>query len=134
MFKRDIQPLKRKKYYFLKKEIPLPRIIFFILVCFFYLCAFVSIEAKEEVTVTVKTFISHDGIHPGGSFKVAFLLNIIPGWHIYGPKLDDEFLIPSELIIDESDNIKVLKLYYPEPGSGRFDYSEAANLTLQMVH
>jgi len=85
----------------------------------------VSIEAKEEETVTVKTFISHDGIHPGGSLKVAFLLNIIPGWHIYGPKLDDEFLIPSEMIIDEGDNIKALKLSYPEPGSGRFDYSEA---------
>ncbi len=84
-----------------------------------------SIEAKEEETVTVKTFVSHDGIHPGESFKVAFLLNIIPGWHIYGPKLDDEFLIPSELIIDEDDNIKVSKLYYPEPGYGRFDYSEA---------
>jgi DsbC/DsbD-like thiol-disulfide interchange protein len=84
-----------------------------------------SIEAKEEETVTVKTFISNDGIHPGESFKVAFLLNIIPGWHIYGPQLDDEFLIPSELIIDEGDNIKVSKLYYPEPGSRRFDYSEA---------
>jgi thiol:disulfide interchange protein DsbD len=29
-----------------------------------------------------------------------------------------------ELIIDEDDKIKVLKLYYPEPSSGRFDYSE----------
>jgi len=125
MSKRDIQPRKRNKYCFLKKGTSFPRIIFFILIYFFYLCAFVSIEAKEEETVMVKTFISHDGIHPGESFKVAFLLNIIPGWHIYGPKLDDEYLIPSELIIDEGDNMKVLKLYYPEPGSGRFDYSEA---------
>ncbi len=104
----------------------LPRsTICFVIISFFYLCAFMSIEAREEETVTVKTFISHDGIHPGESFKVAFLLNIIPGWHIYGPQLDDEFLIPSELIIDEGDNIKVSKLYYPEPGSRRFDYSEA---------
>jgi DsbC/DsbD-like thiol-disulfide interchange protein len=125
MFRRDIQPRKRNKYCFLKKGTSFLKIIIFILVYFFYLCAFVSIEAKEEETVTVKTFISHDGIHPGESFKVAFLLNIIPGWHIYGPKLDDEFLIPSELIIDENDSIKVSKLYYPEPGSGRFDYSEA---------
>ncbi len=125
MFRRDFQPGKRKKYCFLKNETPFPRIILFILICFFYLCVFVSLEAKEEETVTVKTFISHDGIHAGESFKVAFLFNIIPGWHIYGPKLDDEFLIPSELIIDEGDNIKVSKLYYPEPGSGRFDYSEA---------
>jgi DsbC/DsbD-like thiol-disulfide interchange protein len=125
MFKRDIQPRQRKKNCFLKKGTSSPKIIIFILICFFYLCAFVSIEAKEEENITLKTFISLDGIHPGESFKVAFLLNIIPGWHIYGPKLDDEFLIPSELIIDEGDNIKVIKLYYPEPGSGRFDYSEA---------
>lgn len=125
MFKRDLPPRKRNKYYFLKKEISFPKIIIFIFICFFYRCAFVSLEAKEEETVTVKTFVSHDGIHPGGSFKVAFLLNIIPGWHIYGPKLDDEFLIPSELIIDEGDTMKVLKLSYPEPGPRRFDYSEA---------
>jgi len=99
--------------------------ILFVLICFFFLCGSALIEAQEEEVVTVKTFISHDGIHPGKSFKVAFLLNITPGWHIYGPELLDEFLIPSELIIDEGDNIKVSKLYYPEPGSGRFDYSEA---------
>ena len=102
-----------------------PRIILFILICFSFMCGSALIEAQEEDVVTVKTFISHDGIHAGESFKVAFLLSITPGWHINGPKLDDEFLIPSELIIDEVDNIKVSKLYYPEPGSGRFDYSEA---------
>ncbi len=124
MFKRDIQLRKRKKYCFLKKEIPFPRIILLILICFSFLCGSALIEAQEEEVVTVKTFISHDGIHPGESFKVAFLLNIVPGWHINGPEQLDEFLIPSELIIDEGDKIKVLKLYYPEPGSARFEYSE----------
>jgi len=125
MPKCDIKSLKRKKYCFLKNEIPFPGIILFILICFSFLCGSALIEAQEEKIVTVKTFISHDGIHPGESFKVALLLSITPGWHINGPRLDDEFLIPSELIIDESDNIKLLKLHYPEPGSGRFDYSEA---------
>jgi hypothetical protein len=106
------------------REIPRPAILF-ILICFSFLCASSLIDAQEEDVVTAKTFISHDGIHPGESFKVAFLLSIIPGWHINGPKLDDEFLVPSELIIDEGDKIKVLILHYPEPGSGRFDYSEA---------
>ncbi len=124
MSRRDFQPGKRKKYCFLKKEITFPRIIPFILICFFFLCGSVLTEAKEKEIVTVKTFISHDGVHPGQSFKVAFLLNIVPGWHINGPEQLDEFLVSSELIIDEGDKIKVLKLYYPEPGSGRFEYSE----------
>ncbi|NIM58769.1 MAG: hypothetical protein GTO16_07470 [Candidatus Aminicenantes bacterium] len=106
------------------REIPRPE-IFFILICFSFLFVASLIEAQEEDILTAKTLISHDGIHPGESFKVAFLLSITPGWHINGPKLDDEFLIPSELIIDEGDKIKVLKLYYPKPGTGRFDYSEA---------
>jgi len=106
------------------RKTPRPAILY-ILIFFFFLCGSVSIEAKEEEIVTIKTFISHDGIHPGESFKVAFFLSITPGWHINGPEQADEFLIPSELIIDEEDEIKVLKLYYPEPESGRFEYSEA---------
>jgi thiol:disulfide interchange protein DsbD len=106
------------------RKVPRPAILF-VLICFSFLFASSLIEAQEEDVLTAKTFISHDGIHPGESFKVAFLLSITPGWHINGTKLDDEFLIPSELIIDEGDKTKVLKLYYPEPGSGRFDYSEA---------
>jgi len=106
------------------RGIPRPAILF-ILICFSFLCASSFIEAQEEDILTAKTFISHDGVHPGKSFKVAFRLSITPGWHINGTKLDDEFLIPSELIIEEGDKIKVLKLHYPEPGTGRFDYSEA---------
>jgi DsbC/DsbD-like thiol-disulfide interchange protein len=124
MSRRDFRPGKRNKYCFPRKEIPFLRIILSIIIFFFFLCGSVLTEAKEEEVVTVKTFISHDGIHQGKSFKVALLLNITPGWHIYGPELLDEFLIPSELIIDEDDKIKVLKLYYSEPGSGKFEYSE----------
>jgi DsbC/DsbD-like thiol-disulfide interchange protein len=124
MSKQDFRSGKQNNYCFFKKEIPFLRIILSIIIFFFFLCGPVLTEAKEEEVLTVKTFISHDGIHPGKSFKVALLFNITPGWHIYGPELLDEFLIPSELIIDEDDKIKVLKLYYPEPSSGRFDYSE----------
>jgi len=124
MSKSHIHPKKRNKYCPLRKEIPFLKIILSIIVFFFFLCSSVLTEAKEEEIVTVKTFVSHDGIHPGKSFKVAFLLNITPGWHVYGPELLDEYLIPSELIIDEDDKIKALKLFYPEPGSGRFVYSE----------
>lgn len=94
------------------------------LISLFFLGSFPLIEAREDEIITVKAFISRDGIHPGKQLQVAFLINIIPGWHIYAPKLSDEFLIPSELIIDENDDMQVLKLYYPEPKSEKFDYSD----------
>ena len=99
-------------------------IVLFSLLSLFFHTNFQSIEAREDEIITIKTFISQDRIHPGKQFQVAFLINIIPGWHIYAPKLSDEFLIPSELIIEENDDIQVLKLYYPEPRSGKFDYSD----------
>ena len=99
-------------------------IVLFSLLSLFFLSSFPSIEAREDEIITVKTFISQDGIHPGTHFQVAFLINIIPGWHIYAPELSDEFLIPSELIIDENDDVQVLKLYYPGPKSEKFDYSD----------
>jgi len=105
------------------RGIPRPAILF-ILICFSFLCASSFIEAQEEDILTAKTFISHDGVHPGKSFKVAFRLSITPGWHINGTKLDDEFLIPSELTVDENDDVQVLKYYYPEPKSEKFEYSD----------
>lgn len=99
-------------------------IILFVLIILFILISLPLIEAREDEIVSVKTFISQDGVHPGGSFKVAFLLNIIPGWHINASGVTDEFLIPSELIIEENDDIKVLRLFYPEPESEKFSYSD----------
>ena len=99
-------------------------IIMFSFISLLVLSSFTLIEAQEGEIITVKTFISQDGIHPGKQFQAAFLINITPGWHIYAPKLSDEFLIPSELIIEENDDIRVLKLYYPEPESRNFDYSD----------
>ena len=81
------------------------------------------IASQEEEIVSIKTFISKDGVHPDGTFLIAYQLDIMLGWHINSPGREDDFLIPSELIVEESDDIKILKLYYPEPKSEKFDYS-----------
>lgn len=79
--------------------------------------------AADEV-INVKTYVSQDGVHPGGKIDVAFLLDIIPGWHINGPELADQFLIPCTLIIDEDDTVEVLELYYPVPEIRAYSFSE----------
>ena len=79
--------------------------------------------AEGEI-VTAKTYISQDGVHPGGTFDVAFLLDILPGWHINGPQLADQFLISCTLLIDEEGPVEVLELYYPEPETRAYSFSE----------
>jgi thiol:disulfide interchange protein DsbD len=79
---------------------------------------------QEEGVVTVETYVSLDGVHPGGTIELALLLDILPGWHIHGADLADQFLIASTLMIDENDEVKVLETYYPEAMSRLYSYSE----------
>jgi DsbC/DsbD-like thiol-disulfide interchange protein len=97
--------------------------IILIAIGLFFLGRHVYVSAEEEV-VQVKTFISKDGVHLGKKFKVAFLVEIISGWHINAHELADEFLIPTSLTFEEKENVEVLKYYYPEPKLAKFDYSE----------
>ena len=94
------------------------------LVCFLFLMGFSSGGAEGEV-LEIKTFVSQDGVHPGGKIDVAFLLDIIPGWHINGPELADPFLIACTLMVDENDDIEVLEIYYPVPENRTYSFSEA---------
>lgn len=93
------------------------------LACLLILLGYSSGWAEGEV-VTVKTFISQDGVHTGEDIDVAFLLDILPGWHINGPELADQFLIACTLMIDEDDTIEVAEIYYPVPETRAYSFSE----------
>jgi thiol:disulfide interchange protein DsbD len=83
-----------------------------------------SLGRAEGEVLDVKTYVSQDGVHPGGIIDVAFLLDIIPGWHINGPELADQFLIACTLVIDEDDTVEVLEVYYPVPETRAYSFSE----------
>lgn len=100
------------------------KIICLVIVGIFFWALCGNLSAEEEV-VKVETFISKDGIHPGETFKVAFLVKISQNWHINAHELADEFLFPTSLTVEEDKSIKAMKYYYPEPKSGKFDYSES---------
>ncbi len=87
--------------------------------------------AEEKELVVVENFVSRDGVHPGETFKVAVLLKITRNWHIHGHKLDDEFLVPTSLDFEASENLKILDYYYPPPKSGKFAYSDVALLVYE---
>ena len=93
------------------------------LACLLILLGFSSGWAGGEI-LDVKTYISQDDVHPGGVIDVAFLLDIIPGWHINGPELADQFLIACTLMIDEDDTVEVWEIYYPVPETRAYSFSE----------
>ena len=94
-----------------------------ILVCILFLVG-VSSDGNEGEVLEVKTFLSHDGVKQGGVVDVAFLLDILPGWHINGPELADQFLIPCTLLIEEEDAVEVMEIYYPVPETRSYSFSE----------
>ena len=94
-----------------------------ILVCFLILMGFSSSGSEGEV-LDVKTFVSHDGVNPGGVIDVAFLLDILPGWHINGPELADPYLIPCTLLIEEENSVEIAEIYYPVPETRSYTFSE----------
>jgi hypothetical protein len=96
-----------------------------VLSCMFCVSSLSPGVPQEHDVLTVKTLLSQDGVYPGGSIKVAFLLDILPGWHINGNELADPYLIASELFIEETEELKVLEIFYPEPHTGQFGYSQA---------
>lgn len=93
------------------------------LICIPFLMGFSSAGSEGEV-LDVKTYVSQDGVHPGETIDIAFLLDIIPGWHINGPELADQFLIACTLMIDEDDTVEVLEIYYPVPETRAYSFSE----------
>jgi DsbC/DsbD-like thiol-disulfide interchange protein len=84
----------------------------------------VSSEGYEGEVLEVKTYLSHDGVNPGGVIDAAFLLDILPGWHINGPELADPFLIPCTLLVEEEDVVEVVEIYYPVPETRSYSFSE----------
>jgi DsbC/DsbD-like thiol-disulfide interchange protein len=95
------------------------------LLTFLLFCAAASFRAQEEELVQVVPFLSKSGVHAGEEFGVALQIKIRPGWHINGPELVDEFLLPTTLSFEENKDFEISECVYPKPESGRFEYSQS---------
>jgi DsbC/DsbD-like thiol-disulfide interchange protein len=73
----------------------------------------------------VESYISRDAVHAGETFAVALRALINPGWHIYAPDLEDEFLIPTAVSLSQLEGFAVQEYSYPTSLRRRFKYSEA---------
>ncbi len=82
------------------------------------------LSSGDEEAVQARGFLSRDKIHPGEIFKIAVVLTINGGWHINANPVNDEFLIPTTLTAEENNGFRVLQTSYPQPKTGKFEYSE----------
>jgi thiol:disulfide interchange protein DsbD len=73
--------------------------------------------------VKIESYLSFDKVYPGSEVKLAAKVNIEKTWHINSNKPYEDYLIPTELII-QSDHFKISKISYPKPHDFTFDFSE----------
>jgi thiol:disulfide interchange protein DsbD len=73
--------------------------------------------------VKIEGYLSFDKVYPGSEVKLAIKVNIEKTWHINSNKPYEDYLIPTELII-QSDHFKISKISYPKPHDFTFDFSE----------
>lgn len=75
--------------------------------------------------ISVEAFQSFNQIHPGSEFKIALRTNIDEPWHINSEKPYDEFLIPTNLTIEENPSFKFEKAFYPPAHDITLSFSES---------
>ena len=74
--------------------------------------------------VEIKSYSSFDKIYPGSEFKVAIKLNIAETWHINSDKPKEDFLVPTELNLNELSGFQLVKKAYPEAKEYKFSFSD----------
>ncbi|MCJ7554684.1 MAG: thioredoxin fold domain-containing protein [Ignavibacteriaceae bacterium] len=74
--------------------------------------------------LNIKTYLSLDKVYTGSEFKIALKVNIEKEWHINSNHPLEDYLIPSELTIQEDQNFKLNKVVYPKAQDFKFAFSE----------
>ena len=98
----------------------------YIFLSLFVLIAFISNKAQfgiENDLVKVEVYSSFDKVQKSSEIKIAIKLNIEEGWHINSNVPNEDFLIPTEVLI-ESDNIKLENIKFPKAKDVTFSFSE----------
>jgi thioredoxin:protein disulfide reductase len=72
----------------------------------------------------VESYSSFDKVYPSGELKAAVKVNIEEEWHINSNKPNEDYLIPTELVLDASLGFKLKEIYYPKPKDLNLSFSE----------
>ncbi len=69
----------------------------------------------DSKMLTVEAFLSNASVRPGGTFQVAVVATIKPGYHINSHEPEDEFLVPTVVEFNETRGIAFGPAGYPVP-------------------
>lgn len=72
----------------------------------------------------VQSYLSLDKVYSGSEFKLALKVNIDEEWHINSNNPYEDYLIPTQLTIQQNENFKLNKVVYPEGHDFKFSFSE----------
>ncbi len=75
--------------------------------------------------IKVNTFQSLDKVYSGSEFKIALKINIDEEWHINSNQPYEDYLIPTELTIDENEIFKLGNVAYPKAHDFKFAFSDS---------
>jgi thioredoxin:protein disulfide reductase len=102
--------------------------------CFFFaatlLCVLTSSFAQEpklpaaKDVVKPKAYVSLDKVPRGGTFEVAVIADILPGFHVNSNKPSEDYLIPTQLLPELPAGFKILSTVYPTGKLTKFEFSE----------
>ena len=104
----------------------LSKIKFFIYLFLFFVSAqniFPQFGNQKEL-LTISPFLSFEKVHAGIKIKFALKVNLDTTWHINSNKPNEDFLIPTEIILDSAAGMKLTDLVYPIAKELKFDFSE----------
>ncbi len=81
-----------------------------------------GMSSADKTNIEVKK--SQNVIPAGTSAQIAVLLNLEEGWHVNSDRPAQDFLIGTELIIEEVEGLLVINIQYPPSKTYNFEFSE----------
>jgi thioredoxin:protein disulfide reductase len=81
-----------------------------------------GMSSADKADIEVKQ--SQNVIPAGSSAQVAVLLNLEENWHVNSNQPSQDFLIGTELMIDDIDGILITGIHYPPSKEYNFDFSD----------
>ena len=101
-------------------------LLIFTVIIFFGVQPLYSQFGAPNDIVQIKTYQSFDKVYSGSEFKIAIEGDVKDGWHINSNIPKEDYLIPTQLHLTDSNDFKLTKIVYPQAKDIKLDFSEKA--------
>ena len=101
-------------------------LLIFTVIIFFGVQPLYSQFGAPNDIVQIKTYQSFDKVYSGSEFKIAIEGHVKDGWHINSNIPKEDYLIPTQLHLTDSNDFKLTKIVYPQAKDIKLDFSEKA--------